>query len=270
MILFKRVGDSFRHIEDREWVLLFLETLGVLVGILLAFALQEWAQRRSEAAKHRQLMERLLEETQWDVKVLRGWRDDLQNMIKPEEAFAVAVAKGQCPSQPEWNSANTLNMIPWISAPTAVYQELTGAGGLSSVSRGDVRRELAIFHGALDWTQQQVVFFREARVSPLDPSDRRATVVFDPTRDEPEVWTFDRAALCADRPFKNRIASATRAHVVYAGYVKDLTDDAITMCAALAESLGRSCIPRNGALKGDDARLAAETVEKMRKTPAES
>ena len=46
MILFKRVGDSFRHIEDREWLLLVLETLGVLVGILLAFELQEWA--RSE------------------------------------------------------------------------------------------------------------------------------------------------------------------------------------------------------------------------------
>lgn len=28
MILFKRVGESFRHIEDREWLLLFLETLG--------------------------------------------------------------------------------------------------------------------------------------------------------------------------------------------------------------------------------------------------
>jgi hypothetical protein len=37
MILFKRVGDSFRHIEDREWLLLCVETLGVLVGILVAF-----------------------------------------------------------------------------------------------------------------------------------------------------------------------------------------------------------------------------------------
>jgi hypothetical protein len=75
MILFKRVGDSFRHIEDREWVLLFLETLGVLVGILLAFELQEWGQRRSEAAKHHQLMERLFEESEMDVTAVGGGGD---------------------------------------------------------------------------------------------------------------------------------------------------------------------------------------------------
>ena len=43
MILFKRVSESFRHIEDREWMLLSLETLGVLAGILIAFELQQWA-----------------------------------------------------------------------------------------------------------------------------------------------------------------------------------------------------------------------------------
>ena len=37
MILFKRVGESFGRIEGREWALLFLETLGVVAGILVAF-----------------------------------------------------------------------------------------------------------------------------------------------------------------------------------------------------------------------------------------
>ena len=39
MILFKRVRDSFRHIEDREWLLLVLETLGVLVFIVVVLRL---------------------------------------------------------------------------------------------------------------------------------------------------------------------------------------------------------------------------------------
>ena len=71
MILFKRVGDSFRHIEDREWLLLVLETLGVLVGILLAFELQEWASNRAAAAKHDEMMDRLFEESEQDVGSLR-------------------------------------------------------------------------------------------------------------------------------------------------------------------------------------------------------
>src|SRR5690242_11093228 len=97
MILFKRVGESFRHIEDREWVLLFLETLGVLVGILLAFELQEWGSRRSEAAKHREIMERLFEESQLDVIYLRGIRDFMRTAVKAESDFAERLSNGECP-----------------------------------------------------------------------------------------------------------------------------------------------------------------------------
>ena len=133
MILFKRVGDSFRHIEDREWTLLFLETLGVLVGILLAFELQEWAQRRSEAAKHRQLMERLFEESELDVAVLRDIRSTSKTMARDEQSFATKLSAGECPPQDAWSTVTTTNMYPPITVPSSVYEELMGAGGLSSV-----------------------------------------------------------------------------------------------------------------------------------------
>ena len=265
MILFKRVGESFRHIEDREWLLLFLETVGVLVGILLAFELQEWAANRAEAAKHRQLMERLFEESEVDVLVLRGWRSDLASIIEPEKTFAVALAKGQFPAANQWDPVNTVNMMPAVTAPSSVYQELTGAGGLSTIDRREVRLALAQFHGTLEWAQKQVDFFREARVTPLQPSDSRVRVAFDPTKDEPEVWTFDRPALCSDQAFKNRMASATRAHVVYANYQKDVEESAVETCAALAESMGKSCAPMDQPLTGHDAELAQRVVAAMRR-----
>ena len=67
MILFKRVGESFRKIEGREWALLSLETLGVIAGILIAFELNEWAANRAAAARHHEMMERLFEESEQDV-----------------------------------------------------------------------------------------------------------------------------------------------------------------------------------------------------------
>src|SRR4029078_5990253 len=112
MILFKRVGESIRHIEDRERLLLFLETLGVLVGILLAFELQEWARSRSDAARHRQLMERLFEESEMDVAVLRDVRDVLNGLLPGEKRFAVALAKGHCPPAHEWRAVETIGMLP--------------------------------------------------------------------------------------------------------------------------------------------------------------
>jgi len=270
MILFKRVGESFRHIEDREWLLLVLETLGVLAGILIAFELQEWASRRADAAKHHQLMERLFEESEMDVVLLHNWRSDLASIVDPEKAFSVALAKGDCPPAAKWDAVSTVNMMPAVTAPTSVYQELTGAGGLSSVDRRDVRLALAEFHSTLDWAQKQVDFFREARVTPLEPSDSRVRVVFDPTQDEPEVWTFDRAALCADPAFKSRMASATRAHVVYAEYQTGVEVAAVTMCAALGESMGKSCTPMGRPLTGQDAEVAQKVVAKMRRTPAKT
>jgi hypothetical protein len=267
MILFKRVGESFRRIEGREWALLALETIGVVAGILIAFELNEWAQRRSDAATHHRLMERLFEESKQDVALLRSWRQDLADLIDPEKKFATALGGGACPPAADWNAVNTVNMLPAITAPTSVYQELMGAGGLSSIEREEVRAAIAQFHGSLDWSQKQVDYFRDARVIPLDPSDRRATVRFDPSQEEPEVWTFQRPALCADQAFKNRMASATRAHVVYANYQRALTDDAIIMCAMLGESLGRSCAPGLGALEGKDAELAKKVIAKMRTRP---
>jgi hypothetical protein len=207
-------------------VLLFLETLGVLVGILLAFELQEWASNRAERAKHNQLMDRLFEETEMYVAVLRDLRDRLNEIVAREQSFAVKLGSGQCPAENEWGAAQTFNILPALTAPTSVYQELMGAGGLSSVERKDVREALAQFHGDLDWSQQQVTYFREFRYDPIPPRDPRVTVRFDPTKEEPEVSTFDRQALCADRVFKNTVAAAVRAQTVFASYHQGAVEDA--------------------------------------------
>ena len=185
MILFKRVGESFRQIDGREWLLLFLETLGVLVGILLAFELQEWGQRRAEEARHRQLMARLFEESELDVAVLRDMRDLLNGLLDGERKFAAALGNGRCPPQSEWEAVQNVGKLPALTAPTFVYQELMGAGGLSAVERKDVRQALAVFHRDLDWTQQQVAYFRQSNQDPISTSDPRVTIFTIPQRTTP-------------------------------------------------------------------------------------
>src|SRR5947209_11037799 len=146
MILFSRIEESFRRVEGREWALLFLWTLGVLFGILIAFSLQEWGARRDQAARHRQLMERLFEESEDDIAALRSYRDVLQGMLKREQGLAVALAQRQCPPAADFQALTTLGMMPALTAPSSVYQELMGAGGLSSIERKDVREDVAEFH----------------------------------------------------------------------------------------------------------------------------
>ena len=266
MILFKRVGESFRQIDDREWLLLFLETLGVLVGILLAFELQEWGQRRAEEARHRQLMARLFEESELDVAVLRDMRDLLDGLLDGERKFAAALGNGRCPPQSEWEAVQNVGKLPALTAPTFVYQELMGAGGLSAVERKDVRQALAVFHRDLDWTQQQVAYFRQSNQDPISTSDPRVTISYDPTKDDPEVRTYDRAALCADHGFKNVFASSLRQHLVFTGYHQGMLEDAIGMCIRLGDASGQACVPAfGGPLKGSDEAYAGKELAKMRR-----
>jgi len=269
MILFKRVGTAFRGIDAREWALLTLETLGVIAGILIAFELNEWAGRRNEAARHAQLMERLFEESEVDVSALRHTRDIVKELVAAEKKFAVELSDGRCPDSSNWDEVGTVTLLPALGAPTSVYQELTGAG-LASVELQTVRFALAQFHQSLDWTQRQVNYFRDSRIKPIELSDPRVRVRFDPSADEPELWTFDRAALCKDAAFRNRYAAATRHHFVYGGYVDDLTEDAIIMCASLGASIGRSCEPKTGGPFGArGGPLSAEDAAVARKAAAE-
>ena len=265
MILFRRLRRGVKQISSRDWALLTLETAGVLAGILIAFQLNEWASRRNHAARHDQLMERLFEESEFGVAGLRGWRDRMRQIVDQESKFAVSLAAGRCPPDADWVAANTVHMMPAVVAPTSVYQELMGAGGLAAVENAEARRAIAEFHEGLAWVQQQVAYFRDNRIETVEPSDPRVKVRFDPTADEPEVWSFDRDSLCADQAFKNRVASATRAHLVYASYLAEAANGAIRMCAALGASMGQHCAPDTGGpLTGADAKLVDAIAAKAR------
>lgn len=266
MFLLKRMGSAYRDIKAQDWALLSLETICLVAGILIAFELNEWAAGRNDARKHAMLMDRLFEETENDVSFLRGTRDMLREALAEEKALAVALNGTACPSDKHFQALNTVSRYPALSAPTSVYQELMGAGGLSSIDRLDVRDALTLFHTNLAWTKGQVDFFRAARVVPVDDDDPRRRSQFDPTKDEPGIVTFNRQALCGDPTFHNKVVSATRNHIVFVSYFEELLKDAINMCVKLGDSLGRTCQPRfGGRLAGDDAKFAAQVLAGMRK-----
>lgn len=266
MIILRRAGEALKRVEDREWLLLTLETVGVLIGILVAFELQQWGAQRDQAAKHHELMERLFEETLLDVSVLRDMRDTLKPMVIREQAFAVKLATSECPSAEAFQAITTLGMFPALAPPTSVYQELMGAGGLSSIERKDVRQKLAQFHGDLEWSQKQIDYFRSVRVDPLSNSDPRERTRFDPHAEEPEVSAFDAPALCRDDTFKSRVAKATRAHTVFLNYIESPLQDAISVCVRLGDSLAHRCSPEyGGPLTGGDAAYAQKVLDDLRR-----
>jgi hypothetical protein len=267
MIVLKRLGRSFASIEGREWALLFLESLGVVAGVLIAFELQEWGAKRSEAAKHRQLMERLFEESEHDVATTRRLRDRLRDLSRDEVQFVTLLSKGECPPDSMWKSVQTVGMLPAFNAPRSVYQELMGAGGLSSIESPATRSAVAGFNSTFDWSESQNDYFRTAigAEDAVGLSDKRVSLRYDPAAAEPESTTFDRQALCTDHGFRNKMVAAVRNHAVVARYHEGVTDAAIKMCALLGHGLGRDCRPASGGpLAKPDADLASEAIRTSR------
>ena len=266
MILFRRIGGSFREITSRDWALLSLETIGIIAGILIAFQLNEWASRRNEDARNQRMMERLFEESEWDVISLRFIRDIMRAQVKDEVEFATLLGNGQCPPERLWKAVGTVAMLPALDAPRSVYNEMMGAGGLSSIGEPYVRAQITNFTRSIEWGQKQIDYFRMVKRDPVPAEDSRLRVRYDPKADEPQVETYDRQALCSDQAFKNRMAQETRQHRVALSYHEGATEDAIWMCAVLGESLGRRCNPTHGgALAPDDVKILNEAISKYRK-----
>lgn len=267
MILFKRVRESFSRIEGREWALLFMETVGVVAGILIAFELNEWASARADASRQRKQLERLLTESEDNVATLRSEREWLARMVDDERSFATTlVHDGKCPPAAQWAAIGNTNRYPPFDVAEAVYQEMMGAGGLSTIESPYVRRTISDFHSEVGYFDNANNYFRLKAVEPVADDDPRHLVDFDPKAEDPTSDSYDRAALCADRAFRNRVASAVRNHQVLASDARaELTRHAIKMCAAIGQELGKACVPRwGGPLVGADEKIAAKAVREMK------
>jgi hypothetical protein len=107
-------------------------------------------------------------------------------------------------------------MLAAFNAPRSVYQELMGAGGLSSIGEPAVRRAVADFNSTLDWSRNQNEYLRSdvGWQDPVSLSDERISLRYDNHGGDPDVATFDRQALCADHAFRNKMVASVRNHMV--------------------------------------------------------
>jgi hypothetical protein len=263
MILFKRVRESFRRIEGREWALLGLETVGIVGGILIAFELNEWASRRAAAQKQHELLDRLFDESEATVSFLRRDRDHMDHIVKAETAFATALVHQQtCPPEPMWQAVDTLPIYPSVAPPSSVYQEIVGSGGLSTIADSNVRHSVGYFHSQLESFQGQNAYFRGRLDYPISIATPSVTYDFDVSKEEPQVSHYDRSALCADHTFRNGIADNVRSHMLIAAYHDELARAAVAMCASIGAAIGKSCSPDDGPLTGPDAKAAEDALSR--------
>lgn len=238
-MLSKRVVESLRR---QDWAMVFIEFVLVVVGVLLAFQINDWAIGRSEAAARHEATQRLLEEAERDVAHTKGGLAFVQRVVD-ELHFALDKVIGN-----DWSPSDERRMRDAFVAgrfmtamvpPTSVYQDLVASGAYNKIGTPDVRAAIDRFHSTLAYderTRQQLLPVLRAY------EDNPAfTYRVDPNSSRIVDLEVDFRALAADRAAQRTISLTLANHAGLRWTRKQALRDSIAMCVALAKTLDRTC-----------------------------
>lgn len=243
-----------------------MELLVVVLGILIAFQLQSWAESRRDAKQQRELLERLTEEAGETVGSLRMERDIFQEFVDTQMAALDRwVNGGTCPTNADWSAFDKAGYYPALQIPSAAYDEMIGSGGIARLPTPAVRSAVNRFHASLVRYERQQDYFRQGALAEdaKTAAALGAVVTFDREERDIGLTNYDRAA-CRNPLVKKSIASQVRSFGIMQRYRNALTSQAIVMCVRIAEALGARCRPTDGTpLTDKDIADAFEMVEEM-------
>ncbi len=260
IVIWQRMRRAVTGIGDTEWALLAFETLGVVLGIVLAFQLNAWNSARIEARYQHDLLERLHAEAQQNVASLRALRDQMAGWDANHQAIMSAwIGEGTCPDEGQLRQLGTVQFFPSLQYNTAAYDEMIGSGGLASIADPRLREAISHFHSMAGSYRDQQDYFRslaiarEAHVS--QAIGGRAA--YNAESGQFYQTGMDMARICGDGQLQLYYTSATRNFGVMQGFRTQVTERAIAMCAQLGRAVGRDCLPSDGAaLEGADLQVA--------------
>lgn len=245
--IWHRVRKGVSGIGDTEWALLAFETVGIVLGVLLAVQVGTWIEDRKEAREQRELVERLFEESQIAIVLVREQKAFLD---APRERQAAAlnqlVNEGVCPDRSGWGALAVTQFSPGLSPPSTAYDEMVGSGGLGRLKDQSVRNAVSSFHGSLAEFQRQQDFFRSSIFTQSELFDANFPLSFDPDTMEVDIGDVGYEAMCSEESIKPFVLSAFRASRVMSEYRQGLLNEAVQMCVLLGDLVGRECVPPYG------------------------
>lgn len=143
---------TFKALARQDWVAVAIELVVVVVGILIALGVGQWADHRGERQRERVSLERLHDDLQIEYGVAtaaEGWaRARLDAIEKLADFTAHPEHAESSPSTVPW----AIETASWRSFPRVsafVYDELQDTGEMRLIRSFELRRGLADHYGRL-------------------------------------------------------------------------------------------------------------------------
>jgi hypothetical protein len=208
---FRRLREA---IAEHNWFSVAIEILIVTVGILLAFEIEQWGQRRARAAQEQQFMEELYADTQSGIAELKGLLEAHDRVLRDVpvalEARGNPAKISALPRRRDFGCGLTRPLLAPYN--DTAYEELVQSGRISLLSDPKLRTLIRDLVASQKWGASQGTFTLELLNISLPP----VTPYYDVTlsRDFDPLCRIDWPRLLSDDQAVYAVTRLVRRHRV--------------------------------------------------------
>ena len=238
-MILKRITAALRR---QDWAMVSIEFALVVLGVLLAFQINEWASRRSSAAERRTATERLLEEAERSVAYNRQAADFERTLLVGLHLAIDRIERGTWPPADEAAMAAGLGRgraMVALAPPSSVYDDLVSSGDLNKIGTPALRASIGRYRSTLSFEERM----RQQLQVPLPAYERiNAFSYKTDTRGKDRMQLrVDFPQLLRDREARKLIALTAENHRILLMLRTRALRDSERMCIALGKEVGRPC-----------------------------
>lgn len=232
------------HVKDQNWFAVALDFFIVVAGVIVAFQLQSWGERRAAADRADRSLHQLYEESEealgfW-VRRVADRDEDLELQDRVLAALHTG-ERGDLTDNEMMFAISRIGRYPTISPPRRTYDELSSAGLLREINAPRAMAAVAEYYEDVNFIQGQIAFFRPNGDSAEEILEGRLMSVYDPTSPSRQRIEADFEALATDAEYLSTLVSEYRNMLVFQFYRRGTMFSAAEMCTALAEAVGETC-----------------------------
>jgi hypothetical protein len=163
----QRLGAALSHgrarARETDWWAVLVELVVVVVGILIAFELTNWGERRQRAENERELLQRIEEEARGDYAILKTARDDHLKSVANYRLLIHAINDPRSPDAYRRRGDAECNLLrlPAVQRQSAGTGALSGGERLELITDRKLRSLLRRADSYRTFADSQLVYFRQ-------------------------------------------------------------------------------------------------------------
>ena len=227
-------------LKRQDWAVVSIEFVLVVVGVLFAFQINEWANERANENSRQQASERLLEEVERSVAYIRQATEYEQGIVDALRAAINRIDARSGTSAAEAALASRLvraRAMVALAPPSSVYDDIVSSGELHRIGDEKVRDAIGRYRSTLSFEERM----RQQLQATLPAFERIEAFRYTIDGNGHMAMQLDFAALGRDLQARQIVALTAENHRILLMLRTRALHDSELMCVALGNSVGRAC-----------------------------